>query len=158
MGHFAKVEDGIVVDVIKAEQADIDSGRHGDPTLWIQTSYNTHGGRYFTPEGGEEKAPLRYNFAHIGGYYDAEADAFYGKEPRMAKPEEVLEGSTEPTYILNTTTYQWELKPEYAKPEVPVGGIDYWVWAEPRRKWVYEEPTEIPPADESKTPTDENNP
>jgi hypothetical protein len=158
MGHFAKVEEGIVVDLIKAEQADIDSGRHGEPSLWIQTSYNTFGGQYFTPESGSYKAPLRYNFATIGGYYDAEADAFYAKEPRMATPEEVLEGSTEPAWILNRTTFKWELKPEYAKPEVPVGGHDYWIWAERRRKWIYEEPVEYPAEDLSLNPTQENNP
>jgi hypothetical protein len=148
MGHFAKVEDGIVVDLIKAEQTDIDSGIHGEPSLWIQTSYNTYGGKYFTPENSVEKAPLRYNFAQIGGYYDVEADAFYAKEPRMATPEEVIEGSTEPAWELNRTTFIWQLKPEYAKPEVPVGGHDYWLWAEPRRKWVYEEPI----VDEGETP------
>jgi hypothetical protein len=158
MGHFAKVEDGRVTSVIKAEQEDIDSGRHGDPSLWIQTSYNTYGGVYVTPESGSYKPPLRYNFASVGGYYDAEADAFYHAPPLMASPEEVLEGSTEPTWQLNRTTFKWELKPEYAKPEVPVGGIDYWIWAEPRRKWVYEEPTGYPEPDESLNPTEENNP
>ena len=77
MGHFAKVEDGRVTSVIKAEQEDIDSGRHGDPSLWIQTSYNTRGGIHYgqdyLPDGG---TPLRYNYASIGGHYDAEADAF----------------------------------------------------------------------------------
>jgi hypothetical protein len=39
MSHFAKVENGIVVNVIVAEQDVIDSGIFGHG--WVQTSYNT---------------------------------------------------------------------------------------------------------------------
>ena len=47
MSHFAKVENGIVTQVIVAEQDVIDSGLFG--TGWVQTSYNTHAGQH--PEG-----------------------------------------------------------------------------------------------------------
>ena len=40
MAHFAKIENGVVTQVIVAEQEFIDSGSLGDPTQWIQTSYN----------------------------------------------------------------------------------------------------------------------
>jgi len=46
MAHFAKVENGIVTQVIVAEQEFIDSGAVGDPTTWIQTSYNTRNGEH----------------------------------------------------------------------------------------------------------------
>lgn len=75
MSHFAKVENGIVTQVIVAEQSFIDKGLVGDPKSWIQTSYNTHGGRH--PEG----RPLRKNYAGIGYTYDAVRDAFYAPSP-----------------------------------------------------------------------------
>jgi hypothetical protein len=42
MAHFAKVENGIVTQVIVAGQDVIDSNIFGEG--WVQTSYNTHGG------------------------------------------------------------------------------------------------------------------
>jgi hypothetical protein len=68
MSHFAKVENGIVTQVIVAEQDVIDSGLFGYG--WVQTSYNTFGGQH--PEG----RPLRKNYAGIGFIYDAQRDAF----------------------------------------------------------------------------------
>jgi len=68
MSHFAKVENGIVTQVIVAEQDVIDSGLFG--TGWVQTSYNTHGGQH--PEG----RPLRKNYAGVGFTYDEQRDAF----------------------------------------------------------------------------------
>lgn len=73
MSHFAKVENGIVTQVIVAEQDVIDSGMFGDG--WVQTSYNTYGGQH--PEG----RPLRKNFAAIGYTYDPIRDAFIPPQP-----------------------------------------------------------------------------
>lgn len=88
MAHFAKVEDGIVTQVIVAEQDMIDSGLFGDG--WVQTSYNTQGGQH--PEG----RPLRKNFAGVGYTYDAERDAFIPPQPES-------EG-----WMLNEDTCLWE--------------------------------------------------
>ena len=41
MAHYARVENGIVTQVIVADQEFIESGALGDPAQWIQTSYNT---------------------------------------------------------------------------------------------------------------------
>lgn len=71
MSHFAKVEDGIVTQVIVVEQDVIDTGLFGDPASWVQTSYNTHAGVHIN--GG---IPLRKNYAGIGYTYDATRDAF----------------------------------------------------------------------------------
>jgi len=68
MSHFAKVENGIVTQVIVAEQDVINSGLFGEG--WVQTSYNTRGGQH--PEG----RPLRKNYAGVGFTYDAQRDAF----------------------------------------------------------------------------------
>jgi hypothetical protein len=75
VAHFAKVEDGIVTQVIVAEQDVINAGLFGEPALWVQTSYNTHGGQH--PEG----RPLRKNYAGIGYTYDAGRDAFIPPQP-----------------------------------------------------------------------------
>jgi hypothetical protein len=75
VAHFAKIEDGIVTEVIVAEQDVINAGSFGDPALWVQTSYNTHGGHH--PEG----RPLRKNYAGIGNTYDTVRDAFYAPQP-----------------------------------------------------------------------------
>ena len=65
MAHYAKVNSqGIVEQVIVAEQDVIDSGLFGNPTGWVQTSYNTHGGVH--ANGG---TPLRKNYAGIGYTY-----------------------------------------------------------------------------------------
>lgn len=75
MGHFAKVCDGIVTQVIVAEPEFFDTFVDSSPGQWIQTSYNTHGGQH--PEG----RPLRKNYAGIGFTYDVERDAFIPPKP-----------------------------------------------------------------------------
>ena len=75
MSHFAKVENGIVTEVLVIEQDVIDTGMFGDPALWIQTSYNTRGGQH--PNG----TPLRMNYAGVGYTYDTERDAFIPPQP-----------------------------------------------------------------------------
>ena len=77
MSHFAQIdENNIVTNVIVAEQDFIDSGAVGDPSKWIQTSYNTQAGEHKL--GG---TPLRGNFAGVGYTYDKEHDVFYEPKP-----------------------------------------------------------------------------
>ena len=90
MAHFAKVENGIVSQVIVAEQDFINSGAVGDPSSWVQTSYNTHAGVH--RNGG---TPLRKNYAGIGMIFDEQRDAFYVPQPF-------------PSWILNEDTCIWE--------------------------------------------------
>lgn len=88
MSHYAQVQDGIVVQVIVAEQDVIDSGLFG--TGWIQTSFNTYGGTH--PEG----RPLRMNYAGIGYTYDSVRDAFIPPKPDVP-------------CTFNETTCLWDL-------------------------------------------------
>jgi hypothetical protein len=74
MAHFAQVENGIVMQVIVADQDVIDSGAFGSG--WVQTSYNTQGGQHLM--GG---TPLRKNYAGIGYTYDVQRDAFIPPQP-----------------------------------------------------------------------------
>lgn len=77
MSHFAEIDNnGTVLRVIVAEQAFINSGHVGDPKLWIQTSYNTYGGRHML-----NGVPLRKNYAGAGYTYDAVRDAFIPPRP-----------------------------------------------------------------------------
>jgi len=80
MGHYAKVQDGKVVQVIVADSEAIAQAL--EPGQWVQTSYNTRGGVHFgedgLPDGG---APLRKNFAGIGFTHDPVRDAFIPPKP-----------------------------------------------------------------------------
>ena len=74
MAHFAQVENGIVMQVIVADQEVIDSGAFGSG--WVQTSYNTYANQHRL--GG---TPFRKNYAGIGYTYDAQRDAFIPPKP-----------------------------------------------------------------------------
>jgi hypothetical protein len=118
MGHYAKVENNIVTEVIVAKYDYIQSRE--DSEKWIKTSYNTHGGMHFANGNGYEiddsKPEIRKNFAGIGYTYDAEADAFYRPQPY-------------PSWILNTETYLWESAIPY-----PDDGQLY-EWNEENQTW-----------------------
>ena len=98
MAHFAKVENGIVTQVIVAEQDFIDSGAVGSPSQWVQTSYNTRGGVHYGQDGNPDGGvALRGNYAGVGYTYDSAHDVFYAPQP------------TSPgDWVLNTTTWLWE--------------------------------------------------
>lgn len=110
MSHFAKVVDGIVTEVLVIEQDVIDTGMFGDPSLFIQTSYNTRGGTH------PKDRPLRKNYAGIGFTYDSVRDAFIPPQPYKS-------------WILNEETCLWEAPVPY-----PSDGKVY-VWEEATKEW-----------------------
>ena len=112
MSHFAKVENGTVTQVIVVEQEVLDTGLFGDPNLWVQTSYNTLGGRHVL--GG---TPLRKNYAGVGYTYDSERDAFI--------PPKIYN-----SWILNEETCLWE-----APTTMPTDGKMY-SWDEATLSWI----------------------
>ena len=81
MSHFAKVVDNIVTEVIVAEQDFIDT--LPDSSAWVQTSYNTRGGKHYAPNTSDEDGgvALRKNYAGVGYTYDSTRDAFYAPQP-----------------------------------------------------------------------------
>ena len=118
MSHFAKVLNGVVTEVIVAEQDFINSGLVGPASEWVQTSYNTRGGVHYgedgQPDGG---TALRGNYAGIGYTYDSTHDVFYAPQPY-------------PSWTLNNTTWMWE-------PPVPYPTDDkMYQWNEEDRNWV----------------------
>jgi hypothetical protein len=113
MSHFAQVIDGIVQQVIVVEQDVLDTGAFGDPSQWIQTSYNTRAGQHL--QGG---TPLRKNYAGIGFVYDAERDAFYAPQPFPSWTLDeasclwfppITRPADDQNYLWNETTLTWDL-------------------------------------------------
>ena len=111
MGHFAKVNNGIVEQVIVAEPEFFQTFVDTSPGEWIQTSYNTHGGQH--PEG----RPLRKNYAGIGFTYDRTRDAFIPPKPHAS-------------WVLNETTCLWDSPVPY-----PTDGKKY-QWDEATTSWI----------------------
>lgn len=115
MAHFAQIENGIVTQVIVADQNVIDSGLFG--VGWVQTSYNTRGNVHYGQDGQPDGGfALRANYAGIGYIYDAVNDVFYAPQPY-------------PSWVLNNTTWLWE--PPIPRPENSVA-----VWDETTLSWV----------------------
>jgi hypothetical protein len=112
MAHFAKVENGVVTQVIVIDQETLNLGHWGDPALWVQTSYNMKGGVHVL--GG---APLRKNYAGVGFTYDANRDAFLPPRPFAS-------------WVLNEDTCQWDApipRPDENK---------IYNWDEDSKSWV----------------------
>ena len=122
MSHFAKVEDGIVTQVLVVEQEFIDNHMDGE---WVQTSYNTRGGKHYDPETQEEDSgtPLRKNYAGIGFTYDSSKDAFYTPQPY-------------PALTLDEDTCYWEAPVAYPDDD------KRYTWDEDTTSWVETEITE----------------
>jgi hypothetical protein len=99
MGHYAKVEDGVVTNVIAAEAEFFDTFVDDSPGEWIKTSYNTRGGVHYQPDSDtpstDQTKALRKNYASIGFTYDHERDAFIPPKPFDS-------------WTLNDTTCLWE--------------------------------------------------
>lgn len=110
MPHFAHIRDGVVDSVICIDEETLSTGYWGDPSEWVQTSYNTHGGIH--PEG----RPLRKNYAGIGYIYDTVRDAFIPPQPF-------------PSWVLSEASCLWA-----APSEMPDDGEKY-EWNEGSLSW-----------------------
>lgn len=122
MGHFAKVVDGKVTQVIVAEQEFFNTFVDTSPGTWIQTSYNTQGGQH--TQGG---TPLRGNYAGIGYTYDHTNDVFYAPQPfpswTISAPTWTWTAPTPyPTdghlYVWNESTVSWDAAPDQSAPSI----------------------------------------
>lgn len=113
MAHFAQLDENkIVTKVLVIEQDVIDTGLFGEPSSFVQTSYNTHGGVHIL--GG---TPLRKNYAGIGYTYDSGRDAFIPPKPYNS-------------WALNETTCLWN-----APVAMPTDDKRY-SWDEDTTSWV----------------------
>ena len=126
MGHYAKVINGVVVEVNVATQEWVDA--QPDKWAWVQTSYNTYGGVYYDPATNQphadqslinkEPGRKRKNYAGIGFRYDKERDAFIPPIPY-------------PSWKLNEDTCLWEAPIPYPQDN------KHYIWNEIEREWTY---------------------
>ena len=111
MAHFAKVNKGMVEQVIVAEAEFFNTFVDSSPGEWLQTSFNTHGGVH-TLDG----TPLRKNYAGVGFTYDSARDAFIPPQPYAS-------------WTLNEDTCLWVCPVAY-----PSDGKNY-TWNENTQQW-----------------------
>jgi hypothetical protein len=117
MSHYAQVKEGIVRQVIVADQDFIDILPDKDD--WYQTSYNTRGNVHYAPNSNtpDDEPPLRGNYAGTGYIYDSVNDVFYPPQPY-------------PSWTLNTSTWTWV-------PPVPYpADNNLYKWDEDVKDWV----------------------
>lgn len=120
MAYFAEIdENNMVVNIIKASQEFIDSGRVGDPSRWIQASYRTRGGVHYNIESGIPTgyAGLRKNYPGVGYSYDPVRDAFIPPKPYDS-------------WVLNEDTCLWEAPVAKSDPN------KFYRWDEENVQWV----------------------
>ena len=111
MAHFAHITNGIVDQVIVIDAETLALGHWGNPSEWVQTSYNTHGNQH--PEG----RPLHKNYAGIGYSYDSIRDAFIPPKPYAS-------------WVLNENTCLWDAPTPYPTDEKTYN------WDENTQQWV----------------------
>ena len=91
---------------------------HGWPAaMWIKTSYNTRGGKYYNADGTEasdQSKALRGNYAGIGYSWDEDNEIFWPKQPHAS-------------WSKNTSTAAWDAPITY--PSVIDDGADPVVWS-----------------------------
>lgn len=105
MAHFAKIVNGIVEEVIVADNKEWCENNLGG--TWVQTSYNTKGNQH------PEDRPLHKNYAGIG--YTWDGIGFAPPQPYSS-------------WELNKDTYLWE-------SPIPMPSEGTWLWDEENEQW-----------------------
>ena len=123
MGHFAKVNNGLVEQVIVATEDFFTHFVDTSPGTWVKCSYNTRGGIHYVPDSNppepssDQSKALRANYAGIGYTYDAVNDVFYAPQPY-------------PSWTISAPTWEWQAPVPY-----PTDGGQY-TWDEATQSWV----------------------
>jgi hypothetical protein len=124
MAHFAKIESGKVTEVLVITQEEINTGNWGNPAQWVQTSYNTRQGVYYTPGTAtpdpDQSKTFRKNYASVGMIWDAARNMFYFTQPF-------------PSWTLNEQTGTWVCP---VPLNVPDEDLPFWKWNETDQEWV----------------------
>ena len=145
MAHFAKIsEENIVLTVLTLNNSDmlnsegnseesegqsyLQQHNNWPGTKWIQTSYNTRGGKYYNDDNslGDQSKVFRGNYAVVGMTWDADKNAFIPEKPYNS-------------WVLSETTFTWE--PPVSKPEqtyTTIDGTEYpdtFTWNESTTSW-----------------------
>jgi len=127
MAHFAKISDTSKVltvltldnkDALNADGVEEESvgqkylEKHNNwpAEKWIQTSYNTRGGKHYDNKTGElsvdQSKALRGNYAGIGYIWDKDNNLFYSKDA----PTLTAEQAVDTHYEWNESGHTWDLK------------------------------------------------
>jgi hypothetical protein len=123
MGHYAKVLDSQVTQVIVAQADFFTTFVDSSPGAWIKTSYNTRGGIHYVPNSNPPEASadqskaLRANYAGVGYTYDQANDVFYAPRPYAS-------------WTISAPTWTWQAPVPY-----PTDGKMY-TWDEATTSWV----------------------
>ena len=144
MAHFAKLgSNSKIIQVLTLDNKDMLNAdgvedeavgqqyleRHNNwpAQMWIQTSYNTQGGKH---KSGDDSKALRGNYAGIGYIWDEDNNLFYPKKPYAS-------------WVLNTTTASWHSPigdaPDDLTDEEKAASTRY-VWNEDGKSWDKETP------------------
>ena len=139
MAHFAKLGSNSKViqvltlnngDMLNADGVEDESvgqqylERHNNwpAPMWIQTSYNTRGGKH---NSGDDSKAFRGNYAGIGYIWDEDNNMFYPKKPY-------------PSWVLNTTTATWHSPIGDAPDDLTaeeIAAFTHYVWNEDTGAW-----------------------
>ena len=126
MSNFAYVPNivnniGIVEQVLVIEQDVIDTGLFGTPSAFYQTSYNTKGGVYYTPNTNmpavDQSKAFRKNFAGIGYTLDLNRNAY-------------IPPKNYPSWVLNEFSCLWEAPVKMPQDK------KFYQWDEATISWV----------------------
>jgi len=121
MAHFAKLgANGKVIQVLTLNNSDMLNAdgvedeavgqqyleRHNNwpAQMWIQTSYNTKGGKYYNQDGteGDSSKAFRGNYAGIGYTWDEDDQIFWPKKPTD------VNGNVYASWVKNTSEARWQ--------------------------------------------------
>jgi len=138
MAHFAKLgSNSKVIQVLTLDNKDMLNAdgkedesvgqqyleRHNNwpAQMWIQTSYNTSGGKH---NSGDDSKALRGNYAGIGYTWDEDNNIFYPKKPYAS-------------WVLNTTTASWHspIGDAPALTDEEKAAISRYEWNEDGKSW-----------------------
>ena len=145
MAHFAKIGlnskvltvltcgnrdmlNGDGVEDEKVGQQYLEKHNNWPREMWIQTSYNTHGGKHYDPETGQLSADqskaLRGNYAGIGAIWDEDNNIFRAKKPYES-------------WVLNVEKARWQspIGDEPALTPEQVAARHWYRWNEADQSW-----------------------
>jgi hypothetical protein len=128
MSHFAQIdENNVVQQVLVIDQEEINSYRWGYPATWVQTSYNTRCGVYYTPNTNppdpDQSKAFRKNYAGIGYTWVTDGPDGEGFVPPKPYPSWTT---------MNGFSYLWEAPVPMPIPNNPP---DY-RWDEATLSWI----------------------
>ena len=132
MASFAQLdENNKVLNIIKIDDS-LDGEGNESEALGIAKCQSLFGSGTTWKQTWFGENPQRHRAAVVGGFYDETNNVYTELKPY-------------PSWVLNTTTYQWE--PPTAQPEFIVSEPKEWKWDESSTSWVkvdVPEPSESP--------------